>query len=294
LTGTIDGQPSPWLVLLRAPNLLTVPGDIVAGACLAASDAGVALDLRLPVLIAASLCLYSAGMVLNDWFDRERDRAGRPERPLPAGKVSARAALACGVTLNLAGIGLAATAGPYSLATAAAIVVTALFYNAGAKRIPIVGAVVMGSCRGLNLLLGASIAFPRLSQVVITAAIAVGIYIAAVTAMAARETEGAPRPAHRALVPIMLLCGIALVTRETKTGIAELAVWAIPVAAVYWALMRRREERETPETIGSLLRALIPLQAAFVVASAGHPLSAAGVYALWPLSALAGRRIRGS
>uniref|UniRef100_UPI00215636E7 UbiA family prenyltransferase n=1 Tax=Streptomyces sp. SM12 TaxID=1071602 RepID=UPI00215636E7 len=70
--------------LVRAPAALTVPGDIVAGA----AAAGRALDGRVALTAAGSVCLYWAGMALNDWADREEDARDRPGRPIPSGRVS--------------------------------------------------------------------------------------------------------------------------------------------------------------------------------------------------------------
>ena len=36
------------------------------------------------LLVGASSCLYLAGMVLNDYFDRDKDAQERPARPIPS------------------------------------------------------------------------------------------------------------------------------------------------------------------------------------------------------------------
>ncbi|MBR4318381.1 MAG: UbiA family prenyltransferase [Kiritimatiellae bacterium] len=71
-----------WAELLRLPNLFTVPGDILAGWVLAGMRGA------FPVLpIIASLCLYSAGLLLNDACDAKIDAHERPSRPIPSGRV---------------------------------------------------------------------------------------------------------------------------------------------------------------------------------------------------------------
>ncbi|WP_258036934.1 UbiA family prenyltransferase, partial [Streptomyces sp. SM14] len=93
--------------LVRAPAALTVPGDIVAGA----AAAGRALDGRVALTAAGSVCLYWAGMALNDWADREEDARDRPGRPIPSGRVSPSAALATATALTVGGLTLAALGG---------------------------------------------------------------------------------------------------------------------------------------------------------------------------------------
>ena len=68
-----------WLRLLRVANLPTVPGDPIVGYVVAAGVVG------WPVLpcAAASLCLYCAGLLANDYFDLAEDRRDRiPDYPL--------------------------------------------------------------------------------------------------------------------------------------------------------------------------------------------------------------------
>ena len=55
--------------------------------------------------------LYLAGMALNDLADREEDARERPERPIPSGAVSPRAAALIGGSLLLGGVLVARGAG---------------------------------------------------------------------------------------------------------------------------------------------------------------------------------------
>ena len=66
-----------WTQLLCVSALFTVPGDALAGA----AAAGVRADRSTLRDIGCSLCLYEAGMALNDWADRDEDACERPNRP---------------------------------------------------------------------------------------------------------------------------------------------------------------------------------------------------------------------
>ncbi|WP_320781070.1 UbiA family prenyltransferase, partial [Streptomyces sp. CRN 30] len=87
--------------------MLTVPGDVLSGAAATGTPPGP----RTALAIGSSLCLYEAGMVLNDWADRAEDAAERPRRPLPSGRVRPAAALTAAGVLTGAGLALAARAG---------------------------------------------------------------------------------------------------------------------------------------------------------------------------------------
>ena len=82
--------------LCRIPNVFTAFANVVAGVLLARRGRFQRGDL---LLVAASGCLYLAGMVLNDFFDRRIDAVERPTRPIPAGEVPAAAAALLGFAL---------------------------------------------------------------------------------------------------------------------------------------------------------------------------------------------------
>src|SRR5713226_483666 len=92
----------------------------------------------LALLLAASACLYSGGMVWNDFFDVEQDRRERPYRPLPSGRITRRAAALLGVALLVAGLAFAALASGFSeswtsLIVAGLLIPAILLYDAWLK-----------------------------------------------------------------------------------------------------------------------------------------------------------------
>ncbi|WP_405905759.1 UbiA family prenyltransferase [Streptomyces sp. NBC_00828] len=140
-----------WAELLRLPALFTVPGDALAGA----AAIGARPNSRTLLAIGSSLCLYEAGMALNDWADRAEDAVDRPHRPLPSGRIHPAAALAAAGALTAAGLALAARAGGPSLAVAAPLAATVWAYDLVLKRTP-AGPAAMATARGLDVLLGAT------------------------------------------------------------------------------------------------------------------------------------------
>jgi 4-hydroxybenzoate polyprenyltransferase len=109
--------PRDWAELLRVSALFTVPGDALAGA----AASGVRPGARTALVTGASLCLYEAGMALNDWADRAEDAVERPHRPLPSGRIAPAQALAAAAGLTVAGLGLALAAGRPAALTATAL-----------------------------------------------------------------------------------------------------------------------------------------------------------------------------
>lgn len=208
----------PLARLLRLPNVFTAFADILLGTLVAGSwaiCAGASL-----ALLAASGCLYLAGMVWNDFFDYEEDKRDRPFRPLPSGQITRSTARWLGIVLLLGGLIFAGMAGirndgwnAWPLSIAVVLVGAILVYDAWLKRTP-VGPIVMGSCRLLNVLLGLSLAVvadvPWLLRWHLAAI--VGLYITGITWFARQEagkSDSLQLKAAAAIMAIALALAVA-------------------------------------------------------------------------------------
>ena len=198
---TVRSRPQAYLLLARFSNLPTVwsnvlAGTIVSGARFIAADyAGLCLAIS---------AFYTAGMFLNDAFDREFDARSRPDRPIPAGDVTAGETFAIGWVLLAAGLALVAVQGTlnalvWSVALAAAIVL----YNYRHKQNPL-GPIVMGVCRGIVYCIAAATS-GTVTLTVIVAASALAAYVIALTWIAKRVGASAGW-----IIPI-LIAGISVV-----------------------------------------------------------------------------------
>jgi 4-hydroxybenzoate polyprenyltransferase len=176
----------PYLQLVRLPNVFTAAADSLAGWLLVGGS--LAEPGRWLPLVLASMAIYAAGIALNDWFDYAIDLEERPKRPLPSGRVPRRFAAVLGWSLLIAGPALAALSrSPASLGIAALLSACVVAYDAGLKRTAL-GPQVMGACRGLNLLLGASQAPALGGPWVWLVAAALMIYVAGITWISRSET----------------------------------------------------------------------------------------------------------
>ncbi len=177
----------PYLQLVRLPNLFTAAADSLAGWLLARGS----LDEpgRWVPLVLASVAIYAAGIVLNDVFDFEVDLVERPGRPLPSGKVSRRLAVWFGgIALALGPVLAVLSGSTTSLVVALALAACVLGYDAGLKR-TVLGPEVMGSCRGLNLLLGLSQAPELGGPSAWLVAACFGLFVVGVTWISRSEVE---------------------------------------------------------------------------------------------------------
>jgi hypothetical protein len=179
------------LILMRPPNLPTAAADILAGGAIvgAFSQNRILLPYDLILLVVASILLYAGGVVLNDVFDLKIDTLERPERPIPKGVVSLRTAAVLGGSLLLLGVILSFICNKEAGLVALVLTSTILLYDALAKHHSFFGPLVMGGCRGLNLLLGMSLfglpEGPNWYFILLPI-----IYIAAVTLISRGEVHG--------------------------------------------------------------------------------------------------------
>ncbi|MDC2947639.1 UbiA family prenyltransferase [Streptomyces heilongjiangensis] len=218
--------------LVRAPAALSVPGDILAGA----AAAGRPLSGPTLGVMGSSVCLYWAGMALNDYADATIDAVERPERPVPSGRVPRATALAVAGALTAAGLGLAAASGGRrSFLGALPLTGVIWAYDLKLKSTP-VGAAAMASARTLDVLAGALAAArpggtgTALLRGAVPAAL-VGAHTYTLSALSRHEISGS-----RARVPASTLAA------ATTTALAT----ALPAVRTAIASARTRTAAPSP------------------------------------------------
>lgn len=272
-----------WWQLLRAGNMPTAASNVVAGFLLVQGEwQPVGLLL---MLIASSLLLYEAGMVLNDAFDTEQDTAERPERPIPSGRISRGNAFFVGWTLLAGGLCCAWLASWLSGQWASASVGTLLAgavvgYDAGLKKLWC-GPLAMGLCRLLNLLLGASAGLqpnitPR-QDAALLVAMGIGLYTVGLTRFARAEAQTSCRRdlalgGATSLLGMLLLAMLPTVLDCRIPVAAWATIWA-GLGILAGGVMRRAVLFPTQNAVQSAAKVLILL---FIVFDAAVCLGVVG------------------
>ena len=217
---------SPYLQLIRPANVATALADVLAGFAVA----GLARPTALPWLLISTGCLYAGGIVLNDYFDRDLDAVERPERPIPSHRVSPARAAALGTGLLGAGILAASVSGTAAGLVAVGISAAVLLYDAWGKHQGLFGPINMGTCRGLNLLLGVAAVPPALAHHWPLALVSL-TYIAAVTAVSRGEVRGGQRGV--AGFALTFVCGVLVALLGIALGPRNEAPLASVAACLY-------------------------------------------------------------
>jgi len=262
------------LRLLRVGTLFSPAADVTASLAVM----GMAWNAAAGRAVAASVCIYAAGMVWNDIADRRIDAVHRPERPLPSGELGMPLAITLGIALLLGGLLLSPC--PIYHGLIAALV---LAYDFVLKRIDWLGALGMGALRGLNLatalaLSGAAFDTPAANALLI-ASLCYGIYICAVTVLGIYEDRPNTPPraiaAVQAAPPLAALCGLLVV---------QGGLWPAPAIAIWpvlWFSRRNARLREFDQaTIRRSMMFLLlgtMLYTSLLAAASGRWLEAAAI-----------------
>ena len=175
---------------MRPANIVTSVADVLAGIAISGYVFGSENDV-LPVILLclSTIGLYGGGIVFNDVFDVDLDKIERPERAIPSGAVTFSEAIGLGLFLLISGILSAFFHSTTSGIIAVLIAICALLYNKYSKHHSILGPLNMGTCRGLNLLLGISIFAYSLNNLYIIGIVPL-IYIFSITMISQGEVHG--------------------------------------------------------------------------------------------------------
>ena len=302
-----SGKLADWMQLVRLPNVFTVLADVGAAFLLVAG--GGHPVSRFALVLLGGVCLYWAGMILNDVFDAEKDKLDGKPRPIPRGKIPLGQARTAGWSLLVVGVLLSSAAGYvpaegfsttwFPAAVAIALAALVVGYDGPLKQTPIAPA-AMGGCRVLSFLLGASPvlqvadSMPVIPRHILAIAFGFGVYIMGLTTMARDEETGGHLVNLRTGFFVMLLGALMLAFAPGLSQADDRAGMAIQPSGQFVVLVVlivlpvitrgvRAQIKPEKQVIGNTIRAgiltIIPLSAAFALLGAGQ-LWAIGVFAL--------------
>ncbi len=172
------------LALARVSNTPTVISNVLAGAVLATA---LGLDGTIVFLVLAMALFYTAGMYLNDIFDRNIDRQQRPDRPLPSGAVSVSTVTAVTVALFAVGLLLLAFTTWEAFISGLVLVAVIVLYDAWHKTNP-VGPFIMAATRSLVYITAFLAYSSDITSGLVVWAVLMLFYVAGLTSIAKTES----------------------------------------------------------------------------------------------------------
>lgn len=266
--------------LVRLPNVITAPADILAGFLYA----GGRLECwRSAVLLGcASACLYGGGVTLNDLCDVGRDAEERPDRPIPSGRVSRRNAWRLAVALMTIGVALAGAHSLRAAGVACLLVVSIVLYDAVLKSTALASP-LMGLCRALNLGLGMTGAATTFSKGLLAPLALLLLYVTFLTLFARREAARSNQrhlQAATAGVVLSVLGVMGLVVHDGRVGfLAVVSLLAVTLGSTGLRAARSADPRQVQAAVRMFVLSIVLFDACIVWAARG-PWPAVAVAAL--------------
>ncbi len=145
------------IVLIRLPSCLVGGVSVRLGMHLASGASG-------PPVASVALGMLSmffavaAANAINDVLDIDTDTLAKPGRPLPAGRISAQAALAVAACAGALALVTAAPLGKYAALWTLGLLALAFWYSYRAKGTVLLGNCIVACCASSPILFGALIA----------------------------------------------------------------------------------------------------------------------------------------
>lgn len=275
---------------MRPANIVTAIADILAGVAISGFF-GLDEYTLTPIwyLVISTVGLYGGGVVFNDVFDADLDRAERPERPIPRGLVSVTEATILATILLLAGIAFAFAVSTRSGILATSIALAAVVYDKWGKHHSFLGPLNMGLCRALNLLLGVSV-IPAQVEPFWAVALVPLIYIAAITMVSRGEVHGGNERTLYAAGALYILAVFSVLMAGIRNDqivwpLLLTGAWSTMIFVPLFQAVKNPQGRLIGRAVKAGVIALILMNAAWAAAF-GFPFIALIIATLLPASIL--------
>jgi hypothetical protein len=274
-----------WLQIARVSNTPTVVSNTVAGAVLVSTGADVVTVVRVAVAMAL---FYTAGMILNDLADVEIDRRQRPERPLPSGAISRRAARTAFVALIGAGVALLAAEGVGPLLAGLGLVALIVVYDLWHKGNPL-SPVLMAGCRALVYVIAGLAVASSLPWELWGAVALLLLYVIGLTQVAKAEGGGllGTWPVVAVLAPVVYF-GVLLPSAWALAVLLAFGLW------VAWTLRLLFVRRRIGPAVGRFIAGIALFDAVAVASVEGSAAAVAVCLAMFVATVALQTKIAGT
>lgn len=146
------------VMLVRLPSCLAGGASVLLGIHLAGHEAWPPSARTACFGVLSMFFAVASANAVNDVLDVNTDVLGKPGRPLPAGRLTTRAAWAIAGATGLAAVMLAAPLGRYAVPWVAILLTVAFLYSYRAKNTVLLGNCIVAMCASSPVLFGALIA----------------------------------------------------------------------------------------------------------------------------------------
>jgi len=288
-----------YLVLVRLPNLFTLPSNILVGISAISSLAFTLTSfIQFLLLVTISVLLYCVGIVLNDLYDFDIDKKERPNRPLPSGKISRRSAIVLVVIFSTLALILSLLVSFSTLVISSILFLTIFGYDKYLKNTH-AGPLTIASARVMNILLGTSVSFRSVdsySQIVTLTFVLIitFVYVSLIGFISRYEVRGFSDNAKLLLPPAIVAIVISSIILFSLMGFFKLESLIILslfsfIMLISFSRIYRRDSGRTQQIVRNMILSIIVLDSTFLTGIIGIELGLAVLILMGPLLVLANK-----
>ena len=286
-----------YLLLIRLPNLFTLPSNILLGFILVSTFTLTTTSvIQILMLVTISTLLYCVGLVLNDLFDYEIDRKERPNRPIASGKISRKIAIIIVTIFISIALTLSLLVSVTTFGISALLLVIIFGYDRYAKNTN-AGPFTIAAARVTNVILGASANinsvdnFPQNILLVFVLTITF-VYVSLIGFLSRYEVQGFSANIRTYLIPV-IISGIVssilifnLIGPFKYESLLILPLFSyIMIRAIY--NIHKKDSVGIQQTIQLMILSIIVLDSIFLTGIAGLSVGLPVLILLAPLVILA-------
>lgn len=288
-----------YLVLVRLPNLFTLPSNILVGMATVSSLAFTLTSFtQFLLLVTISVLLYCVGIVLNDLYDFDIDKKERPNRPLPSGKISRRSAIVLVAIFSTLALILSLQVS-FSTLVISSILFSVIFgYDKYLKNTH-AGPFTIASARVMNILLGTSVSLRSVdsySQIVTLTFVLIitFVYVSLIGFISRYEVHGFSDNTKLLLPPAIVATVISSIILFSLMGFFKLESLIILslfsfIMIISFSRIYRRDSGRTQQIVRNMILSIIVLDSTFLTGIIGIELGLVVLTLMAPLLVLANK-----
>ena len=288
-----------YLVLVRLPNLFTLPSNILVGIAAISSLAFTLTSfIQFLLLVTISVLLYCVGIVLNDLYDFDIDKKERPNRPLPSGKISRRSAIVLVAIFSTIALILSLQVS-FSTLVISTILFSVIFgYDKYLKNTH-AGPFTIASARVMNILLGTSVSLRSVdsySQIVTLTFVLIitFVYVSLIGLISRYEVHGFLDNTKLLLTPAIVATVISSIILFSLMGFFKLESLIILslfsfIMIISFSRIYRRDSGRTQQIVRNMILSIIVLDSTFLTGIIGIELGLVVLTLMAPLLVLANK-----
>lgn len=288
-----------YLVLVRLPNLFTLPSNILVGMATVSSLAFTLTSFtQFLLLVTISVLLYCVGIVLNDLYDFDIDKKERPNRPLPSGKISRRSAIVLVAIFSTIALILSLQVS-FSTLVISSILFSVIFgYDKYLKNTH-AGPFTIASARVINVLLGTSVSLRSVdsySQIVTLTFVLIitFVYVSLIGFISRYEVHGFSDNTKLLLPPAIVATVISSIILFSLMGFFKLESLIILslfsfIMIISFSRIHRRDSGRTQQIVRNMILSIIVLDSTFLTGIIGIELGLVVLTLMAPLLVLANK-----